>query len=100
MKMVVQSENIGNFLMQIKALFILRFNVINLSVMSERHHRFLGFNQNFVEIMCLVQGLNTVLPNGIEPRTSILEVRSSTTTPPRSSKLFKDNFGYILILRL
>ena len=43
-----------------------------------------GFNQYCRELMCLALGHNTVLPVGIEPRTSRFRVRRSTTSPPHS----------------
>ena len=56
---------------------MLRIN--NFSVMSGRSH-----NQYCRELMCLAQGHNTMTPVGIEPRTSRLGVRRSTTTLPHS----------------
>ena len=74
-------------------LFVLRLNVPvnNFSVMSGRSHRFLVINQYFRGVKCLAQGHNTAAV-GFEPPTSRSGVRHSTTEPPRSQQVMKNNF--------
>ena len=60
--------------MSFSKMFVMRFNVPdnNCSAMSGWSHRLQveGIYLYSVELLCLSQGHNTVVPVGVEPRTS------------------------------